>query len=125
VRGFVSHQGSGSAAFVIHAGGKTTVVDLKEAIGNAQSSPRDPKSEVWRQVQKKAQEQGFELESQPDQSSDFLTTFDTSVAAGQPLQVTILLLVDRLPGEDDSGALLTVDSIDFEIHSGQPRDSKR
>jgi hypothetical protein len=53
-------------------------------------------------------------------SEDYVVEIRSRVPAGQPLQTTVLLLVDRLPGDDGSGALLTVDAIDFEVFPVAP-----
>jgi len=44
------------------------------------------------------------------------TRIETRVPAGRPLQTTVFLLVDRLPGDDDSSGHLTVDSIDAVVN---------
>lgn len=120
IRGFVSTQGSGSAALIVHAGGITTTVDLSKAIEAAKNGGKRVNEELWKQAQTLAKEQGFTDDPRPDKSDDFLVEIKSHVPAGQPLQTTILLLVDRLPGEDGSGALLVIDSIDFVVSAVHP-----
>jgi len=47
---------------------------------------------------------------------NYNTRIETRVPAGHPLQTTVFLLVDRLPGDDDSSGHLTVDSIDAVVN---------
>lgn len=54
IRGFVSTQASGSATLIVHAGGKTTVVDLKKATSDAKATSRKAKSELRQLAQKVA-----------------------------------------------------------------------
>ena len=60
-------------------------------------------------------EDGFTVDGRPKTSDDFFVEVRRSVATGKALQTTVSLLVDRLPGDDGSGAVLYVDSIDFEV----------
>lgn len=60
--------------------------------------------------------QGIQQVGKPQGSDTFFHRIETTVAPGKPLQITLILLVERLPGEDGSGALLMMDSIDCEIH---------
>ncbi|MSR57517.1 MAG: hypothetical protein EXS05_07580 [Planctomycetaceae bacterium] len=65
---------------------------------------------------KTAKEQGIKVDRAPQEiGNDFIQTLDLRVPVGKPLQVTCSLLVDRLPGDDNSGALLVIDSIDFVV----------
>ena len=113
VRGFSATQGTASAAVVIHAAGKTTTVNLRPD-GKKKRRGKQGNTERNEQARKLAEEQGFELEEPPSTSSDYQATIKTKVTPGKPLQITVILLVDRLPGDAD-GALVTVDTIDFEI----------
>jgi hypothetical protein len=114
VRGYSSTQGTASATAIIHAAGKTTVVKLgSEAKKNKTSKKED--GALNEQARKLAKDQGFALDEPPSTSDDYQATFNTDAMPGKPLQITIILLVDRLPGDESGGALLTVDTIDFEI----------
>ena len=52
---------------------------------------------------------------------DFYVRIHRTVPAGTKLQSTIHLLVDRLDGNDDSGAMLVIDSIDFGVTSAKKK----
>lgn len=115
IRGFVDRSGSASASVIVHAGGKTTVVDLKKAIQAAKENEIDAECPVRKQAAEEADEKGFdEVEGEFD---DFLVTISTRVPHGQKLQTTVLLLVDRVTSDDNdgSGAHLVIDSIDSEV----------
>lgn len=115
IRGFVSTNGSGSASLLIHAGGKSHLIDLPKAIAEAKAGTQTPKGEHHQRALKAARDQGMKVGRAPQQlGDDFLHVLCIRVPVGKPLQVTCNLLVDRLTGDDNSGALLTIDSIDFE-----------
>ena len=114
-RGFIATQGSGSAALVVHAGGKSTLVDWDKAIADAKATPRKADSKEWKAAVQRAQEEGLTVGDRPERADDFLLVIDTPVAAGKPLQTHIFMLVDRLVGNDDGAAHVSVDSIDFVI----------
>ncbi len=61
-----------------------------------------------------ADDRGFDDCEPEGEADDFFVTIATLVPKGQPLQ-TILLLVDRVKGGDESGAYLTLDTIDSEV----------
>ena len=124
IRGFVATQGSGSAALLIHAGGKSTLVDWDKATAGAKATPRDANSKTWKGALARAKEEGLTVGDRPDRSSDFLAVIDTPVPAGQPLQTTVFLLVDRLVG-NDSDAFLSIDSIDFVISPAEASKTKK
>ena len=115
VRGFFSTEGSASAALVIHAAGQTTLVKLEGYKGKGREKKKEGDSALQEQARKLAKEQGFEIGDPPSKSDDYIATFKTKAKPNTPIQVTVILLVDRLPGDSAQGALLTVDSIDFEI----------
>ena len=116
IRGFASTSGSSSASLVIHSGGKTTVVDLKKAIEEARGGAKKATSETHGKALNAAREKGFTSGEAPEGNHNFFTRIETRVPAGRPLQTTVFLLVDRLTGDDGSEGLLTVDSIDAEVH---------
>lgn len=120
VRGFVSLQEGGSAAVIVHAGGETTLVDLSKAIAAATSKANDPESELLVKAKELAKSAGFTVDARPKESNDFQARVTAKFAKGQPLQATVILLVDRLPAAD-SEALITVDSVDIEV-KGAPVD---
>lgn len=114
IRGYVSTQGSGSVALVIHAGGETMLVDLTKAIAAAGKGEK-PSSETHKKAQLLFKDSGLTVSARPKESNDFFIEFQRKVPAGVPLQTTVGVLVDRLPGDDGSGATLHVDSIDFQV----------
>jgi len=116
LRGYSSTQGAGSAAVIIHAAGKTSTVKLAPEDKKKYKKERSEKKSTAQseKAMQLAKEQGFDLEEPPSTSADYQSTFKTKVTPGKPLQITVILLVDRLPGDSD-GALVTVDTIDFEI----------
>jgi hypothetical protein len=116
IRGFVTTSGSGSASLVIHSGGKTSVVDLKKAIEEARGGAKKATSETHGKALNAAREKGFTSGEAPEEGHNFFTRIETRVPAGRPLQTTVFLLVDRLTGDDGSEGLLTVDTIDAEVH---------
>jgi hypothetical protein len=122
IRGFVSTQGSGSAALMIQSAGKTITVELDKAIEAAKKGAKKRDGERLRKLQKVAADEGFTADERPVRSDDFFVEVKSTVPAGKPLQTTCLLLVDRLTGDDGSGALLTIGTIDFEINA--PKSSK-
>ncbi|MEQ1905799.1 MAG: hypothetical protein ABL888_16545 [Pirellulaceae bacterium] len=115
VRGFVATEGSGSASLIIHAAGKTTSVDLDEAIKTAKNPPKGRAGDIRAQAKKQATEQGFTVDSRPSKSDDFMVEIKSHIPVGQPIQTTLLILVDRVPGEKDAGALIHIDSVDFNV----------
>ena len=120
VRGFVSTQGNASASLVIHAGGKTTVVDLSKAIKAAKTPDKPAHESLREKVKKSATDAGFTVDGRPEKSDNFFVEIKSRVPAGKPLQTTCQLLVDRLPGEDGSGSVLQIDTIDFEVFPAPP-----
>jgi hypothetical protein len=124
-RGFIATQGTGSAALVVHAGGKSTLVDWDKAIADAKATPRKADSKEWKAAVKRAQDEGFTVGQRPERADDFLLVIDTPVAAGKPLQTHIFMLVDRLVGNDDGAAHLSVDSIDFVISAAETGKAKK
>jgi len=124
IRGFVATNGTGSATLLVHAGGKSTLIDLDKATTEAKATPRDVNSKEWKGALKRAQEEGLTVGDRPDRSSDFLAVIDTPVPAGQPLQTTVFLLVDRLVG-NDSDAFLSIDSIEFVISPAEASKTKK
>lgn len=114
IRGFVSTAEAGSAALVVQAGGETTVVDIEKAITAATSKPRDTEVATYVAAVESSKAAGFTVSSRPKESEDYMIRIPVKLAKGQPLQATVLLLVDRLP-ETGSMAMITVDSIDTTI----------
>ncbi|MBC7964618.1 MAG: hypothetical protein H7Z17_01735 [Fuerstia sp.] len=114
IRGFVSTEEGGSVAILVQAGGETTLVDLSKAIEAATSKPRDPEDPLYLAAKESSKMAGFTVNSRPKESEDYFIRVPVKLAKGQPLQATVLLLVDRLP-ESGSGALVTVDSIDITV----------
>lgn len=112
VRGFVSTVAGGSAALVIMAGGETTAVDLQKAIEADKAV--DENNPVRKSASEKATTAGFTVSAQPKGSDSFFARVPVKVAEGQPLQATVVLIVDRQPTAD-SQSLITVDSIDLGI----------
>ncbi len=111
-RGFVSTVASGSAALIVMAGGETTAVDLQKAIqADKAVDEADP---VRKSASEKATTAGFTVSAQPRGSDDYYARIPVKVAEGQPLQVTVVLIVDRQPTAD-SQALITIDSIDLGV----------
>ena len=112
LRGFVSTVANGSAALIVMAGGETTAVDLQKAIESKKTiEEADP---VRKSAAEKATAAGFTVSAQPKGSDDFYARVPVKVAEGQPLQVTVVLIVDRQPTAD-SQALITIDSIDLSV----------
>ena len=115
IRGFVNSQGSGSASLVIHSGGETTLVDLAKAIAASKAGGKANQNTLHEAARKKGTDDGFTVDGRPKTSDEFFVEVRRSVATGKALQTTVSLLVDRLPGDDGSGAVLYIDSIDFEV----------
>jgi hypothetical protein len=111
-RGFVHRNGTASAVMIVHSGGKTTVVDLKQAIEDSKSNAVNSEKEPRNTASQLADESGFDCNKPDGESDDFYVRISSLVPKGQPLQTTVILLVDRVKGDDDSGALVVVDSID-------------
>ncbi len=116
IRGFVSVSEGGSAALIVHAGGETTVVDLKKAIGASAAKMRKPDEPLFVQAKEAAEAAGLKVNGQPKGSEDYVARISATFAKGQPLQATVILLVDRLTAAS-SGAMITVDSMDIGIKS--------
>ena len=113
VRRFVSNQVSGNATLMIHSGGRAVLVDWKEAIAAAKGSV-DPKfTEIKKTVRDKDMKATI-ASSDAAKFDDFLVELKRQVPLGKPLQTTFVLVVDRLTGDDGSGAMIAIDSIDFE-----------
>lgn len=114
IRGFVSTAEAGSAALIVKAGGEMTLVDLDKAIAAATSKMRDAQDATYVAAIESSKAAGFTVSSRPKESEDYMIRIPTKLAKGQPLQATVLLMVDRLP---DSGsiAMITVDSIDITV----------
>lgn len=114
IRGFVSTEEDGSAALIVQAGGETTVVDLAKAIDAAKAKPREPEEALYVAAKESSKAAGFSVDSRPRESDEYFIRIPAKLAKGQPLQATVLLLVDRLP-ESGSGAMITVDTIDISV----------
>lgn len=124
VRGFVAVEEGGSAALLIHAGGETTIVDLSKAIEAAASKPRESEDALYAQAVENAGTAGLTVNARPKKSEDFLARASATFAPGEALQVTVLLLAERL-SDADSSALITVDSIDISLKSAAPSRTKK
>ena len=123
VRGFVSTQEGGSVAIIVQAGGETTLVDLGKAIAAAKSKPRDAEDKLYLAAMESSKEAAFTVSSRPKESDDYFVRIPAKLVKGQPLQATVLLMVDRLP-ESGSEALVTVDSIDISFKA-EPAPKKK
>jgi hypothetical protein len=119
VRGFVSTQVSGSASLLIHSGGRAVVVDWKKAIAAAKA-PVDPKFTELKMTIRDKDMKAALAANKAEKFDDFFVEFRRQVPLGKPLQTTFVLLVDRLPGDDGSGAMIAIDSIDFEVMPKKP-----
>lgn len=114
LRGFVSRQGSGSATLLVHSQGASYLVKLDEAM-KAQDSKKPANPSVTQQrATELATAEGFEA-TPTSNANDYVACFKRLVPANGKVQTTVFLLVDRLDDSEDAGALLTVDSIDFEV----------
>lgn len=116
IRGFINTVGSGSTALLVQSGGVTTLIDLKKAVKEAEGKAAKTETATHKLAAKAAKDQGFSGKKAPTGSHDFYHRVEARVPAGKPLQVTLVLLTERLPGDDGSGALMIIDSLDFEIH---------
>jgi hypothetical protein len=114
IRGFVLTEEGGTAALIVHAGQETTLVDLPRAITAATSKPGKTDEPLYVQAQADAERAGFAAGASSKKSESFSTRVTATLAKGQPLQATFLLLADRLPNADSS-ALIVVDSIDVSV----------
>lgn len=114
IRGFVDVQEGGSAALIIHAGGETTVVDLKKAVAAETTKPRKTEDALYLAAKETADTAGFRNSSKAAGGANYYARVSVDVAKGQPLQATVLLLVDRVPASG-SGALIAVDSLDISV----------
>ena len=121
-RGFVSRDRTASATMIVHSGGKTTAVDLKKAIEYAKK--HEVTAGAAREgAEESAEDQGFDDEEPDGEFDDFLVTIATVVPKGRSLQTTVILLVDRIEGDDDAGAFIALDSIDSEIREAPKKKS--
>ena len=119
VRGFGNTQGSGNASLTIHSGGRAVVVNWKKAIAAAKGSV-DPKfTELMKSVLDKDMKATIVV-NKAEKFDDFLIELKRQVPFGKPLQATFVLLVDRLTGDDGSGAMIAIDAIDFEVMPEKP-----
>ncbi|MDX1968098.1 MAG: hypothetical protein SFV23_13065 [Planctomycetaceae bacterium] len=114
VRGFVSTFGSGSASLLIHSQGASKLVDLDQAIKDAKALTVNAPNEAQRQAEELAKSEGYDS-AKPDRSDDFFVCIQRKVPPNGKVQTTLLLLVDRLDESEDSGALLTVDTVDIVV----------
>jgi hypothetical protein len=114
IRGFVSVSEGGSAALVVHAGGETTVVDLKKAIAASVTKMRKPEEPLYLQAKETAEAAGYKVSGQPRGSENYMARISGTFAKDQPLQATVILLVDRLTAASSS-AMITVDTIDIGV----------
>lgn len=114
VRGFLDVQDGGSAAVIVHAGGETTVVDLKKAVAAETAKPRKTEDVLYSAAKENADAAGFRETTRSSGGENYLARVNVDLAKGQALQATVLLLVDRVPATG-SGALITVDSLDIAV----------
>ncbi|GEM_PF-1872810 len=114
IRGFVSVSEGGSAALVVHAGGETTVVDLKKAIAASATKMRKPEEPLYVQAKEAAEAAGLKVSGQPKGSENYLARISGTFEKGQPLQATVIVIVDRLTAASSS-AMITVDTIDIGV----------
>jgi len=114
VRGFVDVQDGGSAALIIHAGGETTVVDLKKAVTAETTKPRKTEDALYTAAKENAETAGFRNTIKSAGGANFYARVSVDIAKGQAMQATMLLLVDRVPATGSS-AMITVDSLDIAV----------
>ena len=114
VRGFVNTQGSGNASLMIHTGGRAVVVDWKKAIAAAKGAV-DPKFTELKKTIRDKDMKAAVASNATEKFDDFMIELKRQVPLGKPLQTTFVLLVDRLTDDDGSGAMIAIDSIDFEV----------
>ncbi len=114
-RGFVARQGAASATLIVHTGGKTTVIDLQQAIAEANKNVINRNDPLRKQAEEAAAKEGFDDAKPEGENDDFFARVSTLVPKGQPLQTTVILLVDRVKADESPQALLTIDSIDSEV----------
>ncbi len=123
IRGYVSAANGGKATLIIQIGDETTLVDLKKSIAAAASKPRNLEDPLYVAVQQSAKAAGFSTGGGPKGSEDYMVRVPAKLQKGQPLQSTVLLLVDRLPNAGSS-AIITVDSIDVSVKAAPAEKQK-
>lgn len=114
IRGFVSTEQNASAAVVVHAGGETTLVDMAKAVSTGATKARKEDDAVYTLARTSADSADFSEVARSKSSENFYARVTTTLAKGQPLQATLVLLVDRLQAAG-SQALITIDSIDVSV----------
>lgn len=114
-RGFIQHDANASAAMIVHSGSQATVVDLIKSIEDARNGGLARDYPTYKQTEQAATEAGFDDSPRESISNDFIARILTLVPAGQSLQTTVILLVNGVGGKENSGAFLSLDSIDSEI----------
>jgi hypothetical protein len=104
IRGFASASEKANVALVVHAGGKTTVIDLVKARVK-DNAPLDPKKVKKREDRKNVLGEGFNFEYR----------MEVTVPANSDYQVTFFLVAERHGKDENDGAMVQVDSLDFVI----------
>lgn len=116
IRGYVSTQGKASAMMVVHAGGKTTLIDFAKAIqADKENTISADRKQLREKAKTLAKSQGLTVDGRPKKSDNFFVEIKTHVSPGEQLQTSLVLLVDR-PPTAESGAAIHVDSVDFGIY---------
>lgn len=116
IRGYVDVDESARAVLVVNAGGKTTVVDLKQQKDKGKEGyEKEGSKESVSQARERAEKQfGDEPEKEPV-GMDIHTRLEGVVPAGAPYQVSFWLLVERSGSDPEAGGLLVIDSLDVTI----------
>jgi len=115
IQGYLFRRDTASGAIIVHSGGETTVVDLKQAMADANTNVVDRDDPTHKQAEAAAQEAGFDTTPENEDSNSYLVKFSRVVPKGTALQTTIILLIDRVEGPGDPQAYLSVSSIDSEV----------
>jgi hypothetical protein len=115
IQGYLFRRDTASATVIVHSGGETTVVDLKQAMADANKNVIDRDNPTRKEAEAAAQEAGFDNKPENEDSSSFLVTISRVVPKGRALQTTIILLIDRVEGPADPGAYVAIDAIDSEV----------
>jgi len=123
IRGYISAAAGGKANLIVQIGDETTLVDLDKSIAAAASKSRNLEDALYVAVQQNAKAAGFTAGSGPKGSEDYMARISSKLQKGQPLQATVLLMVNRLPNAG-STAVITVDSIDVSVKASPAEKQK-
>lgn len=126
LRGYASTTGSGKATLLLRSGNVTQAIDLSKARETKDAvKAMTPALKLTRENATQAAKQQLPPAQPAPTSTDFFVPVEVVVPAKSSHKVTLVLLADRSNADDDSSAMIQLDSLDVEIQPATPAKSSR